>query len=110
VGPVTRSAIRQGAWSDVVAGGHAVPFCESTWDDAVGHQHPEREPGIDDFVRQAVSGESTALDDCLEADLFGVANAVSEFGEGLAVVEIWGVNDVSGSAEFIGEGEAPGCA
>jgi hypothetical protein len=46
----------------------------------------------------------------VEADLFGVANAVSEFGEGLAVVEIWGVNNVSGSAEFIGEGEAPGCA
>jgi hypothetical protein len=71
-------------------------------------QHPEREPGIDDLVRQAVGGESTALDDRVEADLLGVANAVGEFGEGLAFAEIRGVNDVSGSAELIGEGEAPG--
>jgi hypothetical protein len=70
--------------------------------------HPEREAGIDDFVRQVVSGESTALDDRVEADLFGVVNAVGEFGEGLTVVEIWRVHDVSGSAESIGEGEAPG--
>jgi hypothetical protein len=27
----------------------------------------------------------------------------------LAVVEIRGVDDVSGSAEFVGKGEAPGC-
>jgi hypothetical protein len=53
-------------------------------------------------------GESTALDDRVEADLLGVANAVGELAEGLAVVEIRGVNDVSPSAEFIGEGEAPG--
>jgi hypothetical protein len=70
--------------------------------------HPEREPRIDHVVRQAVSGQSTALDDRVEADLLGVANAVGEFGEGLAVVEIRGVNDVSGGAEFIGEREAPG--
>jgi hypothetical protein len=70
-------------------------------------QNPEREPGIDDFVRQAVSGESGALDDRVEADLLGVANAVGEFGEDLAVVEIRRVHDVSGSAESIGEGEAP---
>jgi hypothetical protein len=71
-------------------------------------QYPERKPGIDDFVRQAVSGESPALDDRVEADLLGVANAVCELGEGVAVVEIRGVNDVSGSAKLIGEGEAPG--
>jgi hypothetical protein len=29
--------------------------------------------------------------------------------KGLAVVEIWRVNDVADSAEFIREGEAPGC-
>jgi hypothetical protein len=57
---------------------------------------------------KAVSGKSPALDNCLEADLFGVADAVGEFGEGLTVVEIWGVHDVAGSAEFIGEGEASG--
>jgi hypothetical protein len=68
---------------------------------------PEREPGIDDLVRQDVSGESTALDDGVEPDLLGVANAVGEFDEGLAVVEIRGVNDVSGGAELIGEREAP---
>jgi len=32
---------------------------------------PEREPCIDDRVRQAVGDESAALDDRLEADLFG---------------------------------------
>ena len=46
-------------------------------------------------------------DDRVEADLLGVANAVGEFGEGLAVVEIRRVHDLSGSAESIGEGEAP---
>ena len=49
-----------------------------------------------------------ALDDRVEADLLGVVNAVGEVGEGLAVVEIRGVNDVSASAELSGEGEAPG--
>jgi hypothetical protein len=68
---------------------------------------PEREAGVDDFVRHAGGRESTALDDRVEPDLLGVAHAVGEFGERLAVVEIRGVNDVSGSAEFIGEGEAP---
>ena len=71
-------------------------------------QHPEREAGIDDFGRQAVSGESAALDDRVEADVLGVANAVGEFAEGLAGVEIRGMNDVSGSAEFLGEREAAG--
>jgi hypothetical protein len=33
---------------------------------------PERQPGVHDSVRQALSGESTALDHCLEAKLFGV--------------------------------------
>ena len=33
---------------------------------------------------------------------------VGQLGEGLAVVEIRGVNDVSGSAKVVGEGEAPG--
>jgi hypothetical protein len=66
-------------------------------------QHPERETGIDDVVRQPVGGESTALDDRLEADLLGVAHAIGELGEGLAVVEVRGVNEVSRSAELIGE-------
>ena len=38
----------------------------------------------------------------------GIANAIGEFGERLAFVEIRGVNDVSGGAELIGEGAAPG--
>jgi hypothetical protein len=60
------------------------------------------------FGRQAVSGESTALDDRVEADVLGVANAVGQVGEGLTIVEIRGMNDVSGSAEFLGESEASG--
>jgi hypothetical protein len=71
-------------------------------------QRPEREAGVDDFVRQAFSGESAAPDDRVEADLLGVANAVGEFGEGLAGVEIRGMSDVSGSTKFLGEREAAG--
>ena len=37
----------------------------------------------------------------------GVADAVVEVGEGLALVQIWCVHDVSGGAESIGEGEDP---
>ena len=70
-------------------------------------QHPEREPGVDDAIRQAVRSKATALDDRIEADFLGIANAVGEVGEDLAVLEIRRVHDVSGSAESIGEGEAP---
>jgi len=68
---------------------------------------PRARTGIDDAVRQAVRGKATALEDRVEADLLGVANAVGEGGEDLALVEIRRVHDVSGSAESIGEGEAP---
>jgi hypothetical protein len=37
--------------------------------------------------------------------LLGVANAVVEGHEGLAVVEIRGMNDVSGSSQLAGESE-----
>ena len=77
------------------------------WASICAGSTPSEKPGIDDFVRQAVSGESAALDDRVEAHLFGVANAVFELGEGLAVVKIRHVHDVSGIAESIGEGEAP---
>lgn len=40
-----------------------------------------------------------------EANLLRVADAVVEVGEGLAVVEIGGVNDVSGSSQLLGERE-----
>ncbi|MDQ3809903.1 MAG: hypothetical protein M3336_06385 [Chloroflexota bacterium] len=40
-------------------------------------------------------------------DLLGIGNAVGKVGEGRAVVEIRGVNDVSRGAEVIGEGETP---
>ena len=69
-------------------------------------QHPEREPGVDDAVGQAVRSELTALDDRVEADFLRVANAAGEVGEGIGLVEIRCVHDVSGSAESIGEGEA----
>ena len=44
----------------------------------------------------------------VEADLLGIGDTVGEPSEGFSVVEIRGVNDVSGSAELIGEGEAAG--
>src|ERR687891_631879 len=68
----------------------------------------QREPGIDDLVRQAVRGHSTALDDRVEADLLRVLHAVGELREGLAVVEIREVHDVSGSPELVGERQASG--
>ena len=71
-----------------------------------GH-HPEREPGIDQAVGQGLSGKATALEDRVEAGFLGVANALVEVGEGLALVQIWSVHDVSGGAEPIGEGEDP---
>src|SRR5439155_14617473 len=68
-------------------------------------QRSERESGIDELVRQAVGCESTALADRVEADLLGVADAVVELGEGLAVVEVRGMNDVSGSPQLVGKRE-----
>ena len=68
-------------------------------------QRAEREAGIDELVRQAVGGEPTALGDRLEADLLGVADALVEVGEGLAVVEVRGVDDVPGSSQLVGERE-----
>ena len=69
--------------------------------------HSERHPGIDDLVRQAVSGESPTFPDRVETDLFSVADTLKELGKDPAVIEIRGVHDVSGSTEFIGEGQAP---
>jgi hypothetical protein len=69
---------------------------------------PEREPGIDDLARQAFGREPTALPDGVEADLAGVADTVVDVGEGVPVVEIRGVDDMSGSAELVREGENAG--
>ena len=38
--------------------------------------HAEREASIDELVRQALSGKPTPLEDRVEADLLGVANAL----------------------------------
>ena len=67
-----------------------------------GH-HSEREPGVDELARQPIGGASTALDDRPEANLPCVADALVQVGEGLAVVEVGGVNDVSGSSQRVGE-------
>src|SRR6266536_4932746 len=72
-------------------------------------RHPEREAGIDELVRQALSGEPTPLADRVEADLLGVANALVERSERLALVEIRGVNRVPGCAELVGERKESGC-
>jgi len=70
--------------------------------------HPQREADVDDFARQLLGGEPATLDDRVEADLLGVADALVELVEDLAVVEIRCVDDVSGSAECIGERMASG--
>lgn len=71
--------------------------------------YPDREAGIDEPVRQALSGEPTPLEYRVEADPFGVANAHLERGERPAFVEIRGVNRVSGCARLIGESKESGC-
>src|SRR2546426_3620159 len=72
-----------------------------------GH-HPEREPAIDEFVRQALGGESTALEDRVEPDLLRVADALVERSERLAVIEIRGMDSVSGCAKLVREGKESG--
>ena len=71
--------------------------------------HPERESAVDELVRQALSGESTALEDRVEADLLRVADALVERSERLAVIEIRSMDGVSGSAEFVRERKESGC-
>ena len=47
------------------------------------------------------------LVDRVEADLLGVADALRQIGEGLAVVEVGRVHDVSGRAKSVREGDDP---
>ena len=65
----------------------------------------EREPGIDELVRQAGRREPAALLNRPEANLLRVADALVEVGEGLAVVEVGRVNDVAGGSQFVRERE-----
>ncbi len=58
---------------------------------------------------EALSSEPTSVEDRIEADLLGVANALIERCERLALVEIRGVNRVPGCAEFVGERKESGC-
>jgi hypothetical protein len=64
---------------------------------------------MDELVRQALGGESTALSDRREANLLRVTDALVEVGEGLAVVQVGRMNDMSGSSQLVGEGEEAGC-
>ena len=73
----------------------------------LSRHRPEREPGVDELVRQAVGGEATALADRPEANLRRVPDTLVEVDERLTVVEIRGMNDVPGSAELVGESEEP---
>ena len=68
----------------------------------------EREPAVDDLVRQSLGGEPAALDDRVEADLLGVADALVAVDEDPAFVEIRDVDDVTRRAQVVGEGQAPG--
>ena len=71
-------------------------------------QHAEREPGVDDLVRQVFSGKLAAFDDGVEADLFGVGDAVVQAGEGLAVVQVGHGHLVAGPAQLVCELADPG--
>jgi len=85
------------------------PCAETCLGEPLRWHHPEREAGIDELGRQAIGGESTAFSKGVEAELLGVANALVEGRERLAVVEVGGVNDVSGSSQLVSEREESGC-
>ncbi len=70
-------------------------------------QNTQRETGVDDLVGQSFCSESAPLDDRAEPDLLCIADAVGQCGEGIAVVWIRRVNDMSGRTKFIREGQAP---
>ena len=59
------------------------------WASICAGSTPEREPGLDEPLGQALGGEPAALDDRIETDLLlGVAKPFPEIAERLAVVEI----------------------
>ena len=70
-------------------------------------QHAEREPRVDELVRQALDGGPAALDDRVEADLLGVPDAVLQRAEGLAVVQVGDGHPVPGRAELVCEPADP---
>jgi hypothetical protein len=66
-------------------------------------QHAEREAGVDDAVGQALGGEPATLDDRVEADLLGMADALVEGLERFAVVEIGHGDVMPRGAQLAGE-------
>ena len=66
-------------------------------------QHAEREAGVDDAVGQALGGEPATLDDRVEADLLGMADALVEGLERCAVVEIGHGDVMPRGAQLAGE-------
>ena len=66
-------------------------------------QHPEREPGVDEFVRQGFGSGLAALHDRVEADLPGMGNALLQGGEGLALVKVRDGHPVTRGAELVCE-------
>ena len=71
----------------------------------LGRHDTEGEARIHDVSRQIVGGSHASPEDLPEADLLCVANALIEVLEGLAVVEIRGMNRVASLAEFVSEPE-----
>ena len=64
-------------------------------------QHPEREPGVNKFVRQGLGCGPAAIHDRAEADLLGMGHAVLQGGEGLALIEVRDGHPVTRGAELV---------
>jgi hypothetical protein len=73
-----------------------------------GGHNAEREPRVDECARQVRGRRSTPFDDGGDADFLGVADAFVDGVEGLSVIEVSCVNDTSGGAQLIREGEEAG--
>lgn len=71
-------------------------------------ENTEGETGVDQAVGQLMSDADASIDDGGEAMLLGVADPCYEIVERLALIEIGGVDGVSGSSQFIGESNDAG--
>ena len=67
--------------------------------------HAEREPCVDELVRELLGGEPPTLHDRVETDLLRVADALVEVVERLAVVQVRRVDGVPDGSQVLGEAE-----
>jgi hypothetical protein len=64
--------------------------------------HAQREPGVDELVRQPLDGRAATLEDRAEADLARVVDAIVDGSERPAFVEVGRMDAVPGGAELVG--------